>query len=304
MGMVATAYLLVIKLLAHCQVNFVIDFTSFLKILSLGLILDIDLLHSGPQGALGSHGDLIGFQLIAQPEQLLSVGCTIEVPAVLQAEAHHFDITMLFQELCDATFSGIHLPNEASSVSGSMLTSVVNLLLKPFVVVGQLSLEHGVNLFHLFGGLGDSFRRDVNEVLVIHLHVRGVILSFSFFTSLKVGVNLNGHFKEVLVDVEVIEEVFELEVLIVIVLTSQVEGCRKEVLGIMNSFSKTQEHRTLTATRDIPPGILMKELHPRSAKINFSIELRKEDVQTTLALRHRSHRPRCGLHAQPISSGA
>ena len=42
-----------------------------------------DLLHSGPQSASGRHVDLIGLQLVAQPEQLLSVGCSRVVHLLL-----------------------------------------------------------------------------------------------------------------------------------------------------------------------------------------------------------------------------
>ena len=75
-----------------------------------------------------------------------------------------------------------------------------------------------------------------DEVLLIHLHVGGVIVNFFLLTGLETGVNLSGHLEEALMGVEVIEEVFELEALVMVVLAAQVEGCGEEV---MNSFGKT-----------------------------------------------------------------
>ena len=73
MGMCSSSDLLHVELLAHCQVGLSVNLAPFSQVSGLFCIGDVDLLHPGPQGALGRHEDLVWLQVVGQSKQLLSV---------------------------------------------------------------------------------------------------------------------------------------------------------------------------------------------------------------------------------------
>ena len=72
--------------------------------------------------------------------------------------------------------------------------------------------------------------------------------------------------------VEVVQEVIQLEAIVVVIFTSKIEGLGEEVLWACHPFSKAKQHCSLTATWDIPPGLLVQHAHPRAAKVNLGVE--------------------------------
>ena len=149
-GMVSSSHLLVVQLFAHCQMSSPVHFTAFLKIFGLSLVVHIDLLHPGPESALGGHVDLIRLKLIAQPQESFSMCGSVEVPSIFESEAHHLYIAVSLKKLSDAAFSSIDFPDQPLAVGKAMFPGMMYFLLKRLLMFSQLVLEHGEGLFQLF----------------------------------------------------------------------------------------------------------------------------------------------------------